>query len=223
MIDGVRLKFCGLTSLVDAEFADKLGADYLGFILYPKSPRHLALRDYLAMAPRLPTGRKRVAVMVGPSADELRATADAGFDYFQIHHRLEVGGDQLAAWSEQVGRDRIWLAPKLPPGTAMPAAVTAAARHVLVDTFNPDGFGGSGRTGDWSAFRRYREESPDTTWILAGGLGPANIGAALRSSGTRFIDVNSGVETAPGIKDHVKMKALVLAVHQARTASETAN
>jgi len=68
MIDGIRLKICGLTALVDAEFVDRAGADALGFILYPKSPRHLSLLQYKAMAPRLPAGRKRVAVMVEPSS-----------------------------------------------------------------------------------------------------------------------------------------------------------
>ena len=71
MIDGVRLKVCGLTSLVDAEGADRSGADYLGFILYPKSPRHIALAQYAALAPRLPD-RRRVAVTVEPTSAPVR-------------------------------------------------------------------------------------------------------------------------------------------------------
>ena len=73
MIDGIQFKVCGLTSLVDAEFADRLGADYLGFILYPKSPRHVSLPQYVDMAKRLPTLRKTVAVLVEPRTDDLDA------------------------------------------------------------------------------------------------------------------------------------------------------
>ena len=114
MIGGVRLKVCGLTSLVDAELADRSGADYLGFILYPKSPRYIALAQYRALAPRLPD-RRRVAVTVEPTLDELAAWEDAGFDFIQIHFRLETPLATVTAWSERVGRDRLWLAPKLPP------------------------------------------------------------------------------------------------------------
>ena len=72
MIDGVRLKVCGLTSLVDAEFADGCGADYLGFIFHPESPRGISLTQYRAMAPRLPA-RRKVAVSVEPTLEVLAA------------------------------------------------------------------------------------------------------------------------------------------------------
>src|SRR5688572_16818055 len=98
MIDGIRFKVCGLTSLIDAEFADRCGADYLGFIFYPKSPRHITLAQYRAMAPRLPD-RQKVAVSVEPTRDELAAMKDAGFDYFQIHFRTDIPDAQLSDWS----------------------------------------------------------------------------------------------------------------------------
>src|SRR5688572_6870931 len=107
MIDGIRFKVCGLTSLVDAEWADKCGADCLGFILHPKSPRHISLDQYRAMAPRLPE-RRKVAVSVEPTDAELAAMRDAGFDYFQIHYRLETPDAQLAAWSRIVGEKHLW-------------------------------------------------------------------------------------------------------------------
>ena len=94
MIDGIRLKVCGLTSLIDAEWADRCGADYLGFIFHPKSPRHLTHAQFAAMAPRLPD-RRKVAVSVEPTLDELGALRDAGFDYFQIHFRPETPVEQL--------------------------------------------------------------------------------------------------------------------------------
>lgn len=217
MIDGIRLKICGLTTLVDAEFADRAGADHLGFILHPASPRYLPLSQYRDMAPRLPVGRKRVAVMVEPTEEKLEKAAAAGFDRFQIHHRFDLPGATLAAWSEQVGRERLWLAPKLPPGAELSPMVFESAHTVLVDTYRVDGFGGTGRTGDWPRFAQWREQYPDHTWVLAGGLGPDNIAAALVASGANFVDVSSGVEAAPGVKDHAKLRALVLAIHRARS------
>jgi len=218
MIDGIRLKICGLTALVDAEFVDRAGADALGFILYPKSPRHLSLLQYKAMAPRLPAGRKRVAVMVEPSAAELADALAAGFDCFQIHFDpAKVPVATVTAWSQAVGPKRLWLAPKLPPGAEVGGELLSLADTFLIDTFHADGFGGTGRTGDWAGFARRQTAYPGKTWILAGGLNPENITAALAESGAKFVDVNSGVELAPGVKDHAKVRQLVLAIHRART------
>lgn len=214
MIDGIRLKVCGLTSLVDAELADRCGADYLGFIFHAKSPRHIALAQFCAMAPRLPP-RRKVAVTVEPSPDELGALRDAGFDYFQIHFRADAPASQLQAWSGIVGSKRLWLAPKLPPAIDVSAEMLGAAKFVLLDTFHPEGFGGSGKTGDWGKFARHRAAHPEHFWILAGGLNPGNIGEALTQSGARFVDVNSGVERVPGVKDEAKLKAFVVALHRA--------
>lgn len=217
MIDGIRVKVCGLTSLVDAEFADKCGTDYLGFNLYPKSPRHISLAQFRAMAPRLPD-RKKVAVAVEPNADELTAMREAGFDYFQIHFRPEVGEAQISDWSRIVGEKHLWLAPKLPPHADVSPTTLAAARFVLLDTFHAEGFGGSGRTGDWEKFARHQAAHPKNFWILAGGLNPENIGDALRQSGAHFVDVNSGVESAPGVKDEAKLKKFMVRLHEARTS-----
>ena len=211
MIDGIRFKVCGLTSLVDAEFADQCGADYLGFIFHPKSPRHISLAQFRAMAPRLPA-RKRVAVTVSPSRREVRELLAAGFDYFQFHFSHETAAADLVAWSEIVGEKRLWLAPKLWPESDVAPEVLALARFILLDTFHAGGFGGSGKTGDWAKFARHQLAHPKNSWILAGGLNPANIGEAVRQSGARFVDVNSGVESAPGVKDHAKLKAFATAL-----------
>ena len=216
MIDGIRLKVCGLTSIVDAEFADRCGADYLGFILYPRSPRHISLEQYRAMAPRLPE-RRKVAVSVEPTAAELAAMREAGFDYFQIHFQPEVGETRLEEWVQAVGRDRLWLAPKLSPAVDVSAAMTKAAKFILLDTFHAEGFGGSGKTGDWGKFARHQTAYPENFWILAGGLNAENIGPALAGSGARFVDVNSGVESAPGVKDEAKLKRFVEALHSKAT------
>jgi phosphoribosylanthranilate isomerase len=216
MIAGVQLKVCGLTSLVDAEWADRCGADFLGFVLHPASPRRIALEQFARWRDRLP-GRKKVAVSVEPAPGDLAAQQGAGFDFFQIHFRLETPEATVAEWSRLVGPQRLWLAPRLPAGAEVPAAVRAAARCIVFDTYRPDGFGGSGRTGDWSSFARHQEQFPGNQWVLAGGLNAGNIAAALAASGARAVDVNSGVETAPGVKDAEKLRALVEALRQAAT------
>jgi len=216
MIDGIRFKVCGLTSLVDAEFADRCGADYLGFILHAKSPRCVTLPQFKAMAARLPE-RRKVAVSVEPARDELAAMAAAGFDFFQIHFRPETPLATVAAWSEAVGAERLWLAPKLPPASDVAAEWLPLAKFFLLDAFQTDVFGGSGKTGDWEKFARHRTSHPAKTWILAGGLSSENIGEALRASGARFVDVNSGVEATPGVKDHEKLNRFVVRLHEAAT------
>jgi phosphoribosylanthranilate isomerase len=220
MIDGIQVKVCGLTSLVDAEFADRCGVDYLGFNLYSKSPRYIPLAQFQAMAERLP-GRKKVAVMVEPGADQLALAAGAGSDFFQIHFRHDRTAAAIAEWADVVGPERLWLAPKLPPGVDVAADWLPLAKVFLLDTFQVDGFGGSGRTGDWGKFARHQQAHPDKTWILSGGLNADNIGTALRESGARFVDVNSGVESAPGVKDHARFKSFIVRLHEAAQGLRT--
>jgi len=213
MIEGIQIKVCGLTSLVDAEYADMCGADYLGFNFYAKSSRHITFRHYAAMSGRLPE-RRRVAVAVEPDAAELRAMADAGFDRFQIHFRHDFPIKKVEAWSQSVGPAKLWLAPKLPPGTDVAPRWLELAKAVLLDTFDKSLFGGTGRTGDWPMFKRHRRDHKGTTWILSGGLNAENVGDALDGTGARFLDVNSGVESAPGVKDHAKLEAFAAAVRR---------
>ena len=204
---------------MDAEFVDCAGADALGFILYPKSPRHVSLLQYKEMARRLPEGRKRVAVMVEPTATGLADALAAGFDCFQIHFdQAKVPVATVAGWSHAIGPKRLWLAPKLTPGVEIKGELLLLADTFLMDTFKADGFGGTGRTGDWAGFARLKAAHPKKTWILAGGLSPENIAAALAESGATFIDVNSGVETSPGIKDHAKVRQLMAEIARARTS-----
>lgn len=212
MINGVQLKVCGLTRAEDAATAAGIGADYLGFIFYPKSPRHLGLERYAALCKSLPVGPKRVAVTVGPNPAELAQLAALGFDAFQIHFPADTPHSTVSSWSETVGVARLWLAPKLPPTEDVRAEWIAGAAAVLLDTFHADKFGGTGETGDWAKFRRHAEASPRTTWILSGGLRPENVVSARAATGARFLDVNSGVESAPGVKDAGKLAALAAAL-----------
>ena len=216
MTDGIRLKVCGLTTLGDAEFAAHAGADYLGFILVRESPRYLSLEKFGAFASHLPKGRK-VAVVAEPTLDQLAEMNAAGFDFFQVHFRHNLPVSTVAAWAEAVGPARIWLAPKLPPEAELPVALLPLTKTMFFDTYHVRKFGGTGETGDWRKFAHYRRAHPKKTWILSGGLNPGNIGTALRQSGAKFVDVSSGVESAPGIKDHAKLQLLVERLHDRRT------
>ena len=216
MIGGIKVKVCGLTSAGDAMAAVATGADHLGFNFYPKSPRGISVEHYLGLAPGLPR-TKKVAVCVEPTPVELARFLDAGFDFVQVHFNAAEPPSHLAAWSRAVGAKRLWLAPKLPPGTGLKAEWLRLADTILLDAFDAGKFGGTGRTGDWEMFRQLQAAHPDRAWILAGGLNPENVAAAVAATGARWIDVNSGVESSPGVKDHAKLSALKAALDRART------
>lgn len=218
MIDGIRFKVCGLTSLVDAEFADRCGADYLGFIFYPQSPRAISLAQFQAMQPQLPA-RKKVAVSVTPSVGELSAQAAAGADFFQVHFPHDTPLETIRGWSQTAGPRKLWLAPRLPPHFDVARAWLPLADAFLLDKFHSEKFGGTSQTGDWDKFARHQQNHPRKTWILSGGLGPDNIVAALAASRARFVDVNSGVESVPGVKDFEKLKKFVVRLHERAEAS----
>lgn len=212
MIGALQVKVCGQTRAEDARVAAEIGADYLGFILYPKSPRYLTLARYAELSSALPAGPRRVAVMVEPTVEELAAASAAGFDFFQIHCAHTTPLATVQTWSALVGGHRLWLAPKLPPAVDVPADWLPLSGTFLLDTFHAEGFGGSGKTGDWAKFARHQQANPQHTWILAGGLNPDNITDAVARSGAHFVDVNSGVESSPGVKDHAKLRRLAEAL-----------
>ncbi len=215
MTDNIRLKICGLTSVEDAEFAAKSGADFLGFIQHPDSPRYIAVDRFAGFASRLPKGR-RVAVIVEPTLEQLAERKAAGFDIFQIHFRHDFPVTTVAAWVEAVGANNVWLAPRLPPEAEFPMAVLALSKTFLFDTFHVRKFGGTGETGDWRKYTHYRRTNPKKTWILSGGLNADNIGSALRQTGAKFVDVNTGVEATPGVKDREKILHFVERLHERR-------
>jgi phosphoribosylanthranilate isomerase len=210
----VQVKVCGLCSEVDMELARSLGADFFGFIVHAASPRGLSPGRAAELAALVPRGR-RVLVDVETPADVFERYAGLDFDAFQVHCRTEVGLGTLAAWSGLAGRERLWLAPRIPPGEPFPEPVLEFAGTVLADSYAPDRAGGTGKTGDWEGFASLRQAHPGHRWVLAGGLGPANIVEALAVSGAEVVDVNSGVESAPGRKDPERMKAFFKALRPA--------
>jgi len=201
----VPVKVCGMTRGEDAALANELGADRLGFIFYAPSPRSISLEIYRSQDwPDLP----KVAVDVVPSIEKVEALKEEGFDYFQLHAALNTDENQIRTWSELVGKDRLWLAPKLPPESPFPETWLKYADTFLVDTYTPAGFGGSGKVGDWSRYQDFKMNYRDHQWILAGGLSPDNVSEALSQVQPHRLDVNSGVESAPGIKDATKLRKL---------------
>jgi phosphoribosylanthranilate isomerase len=211
MIGNVTVKICGITRREDAEAAAGIGADYLGFIFHEKSPRNVALDRYRALAADLPP-LKKVAVVVEPDALMVARLAELGFDFLQVHFRPETNAGPKIAGMASWGPRRLWFAPRLAPGTELAPEWLEWSAAILLDTYDPEKFGGTGRTGDWEHSRVQRERRPERTWILSGGLGPGNVRAALEATGATFIDVSSGVEAAPGLKDPARLQALADAI-----------
>ena len=200
-----KIKVCGLTREEDVKLTLSLGADYFGFILYPRSPRAVSLDRAVELAAAVPMGQ-RVAVDVATSLEDLKSYSDAGFDYFQIHFGADFEHNSLAEYSKIVGKEKLWLAPSLASEDTFTEVILDYADTILIDTFVKDQFGGTGKVGDWARFNTLKERYPQTNWILAGGLSPSNLLQALASTAADHLDINSGVETAPGIKDEVKLR-----------------
>lgn len=200
-----KVKVCGITREKDGKEAISLGATYLGFILYEKSIRAIGLEDFKAINGYLADGF-RVVVDVHPELERVRDYVKAGFDFFQIHIS-EIHDDvYLNKLSDLVGFDRLWLAPKLPPGTIFAESLFQYSNTFLIDTFKENAFGGTGKTGDWKGFKQLRTDYSEISWILAGGLNAENIKDAIREAGPETIDLSSGVEASPGLKSPEKLR-----------------
>ena len=200
-----------MTREADVEQALSLGADYLGFIVYPKSPRALHLEKAAELSVPVPDG-KGVLVDVGTTPVDLERYRKTGFDYFQIHVDPSPDRKILDAYLTVVGRDQLWLAPRLAPADPFPEWMLEYTKTIVFDTYSKDQIGGTGRTGDFARFAELKARFADTDWVLAGGLNPANIMAAVRESNAEAVDVNSGVETAPGVKDSEKLRSFFQAL-----------
>ena len=200
-----KIKVCGLTREEDVELTLSLGADYFGFILYSQSPRAVSLDRAVELAAPVPIGQ-RVAVDVATSVEDLKRYRDVGFDYFQIHFGADFEHSNLAEYSKIVGKEKLWLAPRLASEDTFPENILDYADTILIDTFVKDQFGGTGKLGDWARFNTLKERYPQTNWILAGGLSPSNLLDALSSTAADHLDINSGVESKPGFKDEVKLR-----------------
>lgn len=201
-----KVKICGITREEDARTCLVAGAQWIGINLYEPSPRSVSLLRAEELFKALPLGM-RVLVDVAPGLDKLESCRLAGFDVFQLHFNLDLSAEIIRAWSELVGRKNLWLAPKLPPQEAFPVNLLEFSDTIVLDAYAKDAFGGTGRTGNWHLFKGLKLAHPDTNWVLAGGLKPDNLLEAVRSTGAEIVDLNSGIETGPGIKDPVLLQS----------------
>lgn len=205
----VRVKICGITSVADARLACDAGADAIGFVFWPKSPRNVEIETAAAIAREAAPFVVRVGVFVDASADRLRTTAEAvGLDLLQLH------GAELPEMFGDLAR-RAVKAVRVGPGFVADEALRfeGKASGILLDTQSQTAAGGTGQTFDWSLARSVREGA--RYLILAGGLTPENVADAVRAVQPDAVDVSSGVESSPGKKDEAKVRAFLQAVRSA--------
>lgn len=201
------VKICGITRPKDASLAIELGADYLGMIVYPGSPRSVSEAQITELLPIIPEG-KRVWVDVNPCAEKIKQIQEGAGGLFQIHFDSDLPIEAVRKWADVTEQKKLWLAPRIKPDHPFPQTLLSEVDNFLIDTFSKEAHGGIGLTGDWERFRNLQEHYPQKTWILAGGLNPENLKRALKYTGARFVDINSGVESEPGVKDAGKLHTL---------------
>lgn len=213
----LTVKICGITRPEDARLALQLGSDYLGMIVYPNSPRNVNKEKMEALLPLIPEAR-RIWVDVEPDIVKLKQLQSKGGGIFQIHFDTStVSIEIIREWSRVVGQKNLWLAPRIKPDQSFPASLLNEADTFVIDTFSDKTFGGTGKPGNWEHFKNLQLCYPEKKWILAGGLHPQNLEQALKKSQAYCVDINSGVESTPGIKDANKLNTLFekLALYQA--------
>jgi len=198
----VRIKFCGIKRKEDVLKALELGVDYVGFILYPKSPRYVSweeLKELLSVS----KGVKRVAVFVNPSYEEVKRAFDMGIDLVQLH------GDESFEFAKQVGLHRVIKAFRVKEGFSVDER-WKSAYAVLLDTYSEKSYGGTGESFDWNIAKAVVDAGFRV--FLSGGLKPENVSTAVRMVKPYCVDVSSGIESSAGVKDHKKMEDFVRAV-----------
>ncbi len=203
----VKVKICGITRLEDALAAVAAGADAVGFNFWRGSKRYLAPAEARRIVARLPPFATPVGVFVDQPEAEMTAIArEAGVRVLQLH------GDEPPALCARLPFPGV-KALRVDSVRALAALASYEVAAFLLDTPSR-GYGGSGRPFDWALADGVAEVAPI---VLAGGLTPENVGAAVEAVRPYAVDVASGVESAPGVKDREKMVRVVAA---ARRASE---
>ena len=202
----MRIKICGLTREADVDAAVAAGADALGFVFYPASPRYVTAQRAAELAKRVPPFVDIVGLFVNESPERvLAACAMAPINVLQFR------GDEDAAYCRQFARPYLRAA-RVRPGLDLVefARSFPDARGLLLDAF-VDGYGGGGHVFDWTLI------PPDMPGflVLSGGLTAANVADAIERVHPVAVDVSSGVEMSKGIKDHSKIAAFVAAVRKA--------
>ena len=201
-----RVKICGITREADLDAAVMAGADALGFVFYPKSPRYLEIDRAAELVRRVPPFVSRVGLFVDPTPAMLAETlAVVPLDLVQFQ------GDESPAFCEQSGRPYLKVA-RMKAGLDLIefAAAYPSSRGLLLDAY-VEGYGGAGKVFDWSLV----PAGLPVPLVVAGGLTADNVGEAIRQLRPWGVDVSSGVESAKGIKDAAKIAAFMAAVKRA--------
>ena len=207
----IRVKICGLRTQADVAAVAKSGAAYAGFVFFPKSPRHLTIPEAKALALSVPVGLAKVALIV--NADDVAIEAilsEVPIDILQLHGAETP--DRVAQIRDMFGlpvMKAVGLSGEADLAAIMEYALVAD--QLLVDAKPGSGTelpGGNGLAFDWRLLVGRKWLRP---WMLAGGLTSQNVAEAIRLTGARQVDVSSGVDSAPGVKDHAKIAAFVAA------------
>ncbi|WP_417472799.1 phosphoribosylanthranilate isomerase [Leisingera sp.] len=213
----IRVKICGLKTPQDVAAAAAAGAAYAGFVFFAKSPRHVTIAEAAALAIDAPVGLCKVALTVNATDAELDAITDAvPLDMLQLHGK--EAPQRVAEVRARYGLP-VMKAVGIADASDLPqiAEYEQVADQLLIDAKPPRDAvlpGGNGLAFDWRllAGRKYWQKP----WMLAGGLTPDNVAEAVRMTGTRQVDVSSGVESAPGQKDAALIDVFTKAAIAAR-------
>lgn len=201
-----RVKICGITRHQDADFAAKSGADAIGLVFYPPSPRALNIAQAQEVIKGLPPFVSVVALFVDPEKELVSQCLDAlSIDIIQFH------GNESPAFCAQFGKPYM-KAIRMKPGTDLAQLATEyhSASALLLDTYQPGVPGGTGQTFDWSMVAKI-----DKPVLLAGGLDADNVKQAIQQVRPFAVDVSGGVEAEKGIKSHEKISAFMREVANA--------
>lgn len=202
------VKICGITNLDDALAAVAAGADALGFNFYPRSPRYITAEKAQAIIERLPAEVLTVGVFVNEALAAVEKTASvAGISALQLH------GNELPEYCKAL-KGRYLIKVFATGGEFKPETVLDYdVRAIMLDAFDKETFGGTGKLGNWSIARKTRELFPKL--FLAGGLSAENVAEAIDRVKPYAVDACSLLERAPGQKDHARVRAFVAAVRAA--------
>jgi phosphoribosylanthranilate isomerase len=211
MMAPVQIKICGVTNIKDARACAELGVSMIGFNFYPQSSRYIEPKLARQIIEAIPPGICPVGVFVDAGAEEIRHTAGAaGVRCVQLHGRTSPH-----ACSELASEFRVIRAFSTDPQFQPEEVSLFSDCDVLVDAHHPNLRGGTGLTCDWLAARTTR--SLAQFLFLSGGLTEQNVGQAIAAVAPHAVDVCSGVESAPGVKDHQTIEDFITAVRTANS------
>jgi phosphoribosylanthranilate isomerase len=196
----VRVKICGITNQKDAFAALDAGADALGFVFYNGSPRNIAREDAARIIEQLPPFIQTVGLFVNESIETINNIADlCGLDVIQLH------GDETPQFCNSINR-RVIKALRIKDISSLEPLESFNVAGMLLDAWSPSEQGGTGRTFNWDIAEIASQKKQI---ILAGGLSPDNVTEAIRKVRPYAVDVSSGVESSPGVKDHMLLRDFI--------------